>query len=135
MPRKSAEAKMFSVDGSPPRLTAPAGLKSAERKLFEEIANAVAAKHFQPADTSLIVSYVQATLLAHSTAGKPLQVAVFEKACRLQMALATKLRLTPQSRTDPKTQGRMQPPNGIKRPWEIGGPWDDDDVEEEDRKQ
>ena len=131
MPRRSLASKMFvAVDGSPPRLTAPAGLKSAERNLFEELVNAVAARHFQPADTSLIVSYVQATLLAHSTAGNPDQVAVWEKAARLQMALATKLRLTPQSRTDPKTQGRMQP-NGPK-PWEIGQ--DDDDEIEEARK-
>jgi hypothetical protein len=121
MPRRSAAAKLLAVavDGGPPRLTVPAGLKPAERILFEELVNAVAAEHFLPADTSLIVSYVQATLLAHSTAGHPDQVAVWEKACRLQMALATKLRLTPQSRTDPKTLGRME----VRRyppPWEIG---------------
>ena len=44
-------------------------------------------------------------------------LAVWEKAVRLQAMLATRLRLSPQSRLDPKTVARRQPPLG-PRPWE-----------------
>jgi hypothetical protein len=42
------------------------------------------------------------------------------EATRLQMSLATKLRLTPQSRTDPKTIGRHASP--MERDWRL--PWE-----------
>jgi hypothetical protein len=46
-------------------------------------------------------------------------VAEFDRAARLQALLATKLRLTVQSRTDPKNIGRQRllPPGPL--PWEA----------------
>jgi hypothetical protein len=65
----------------------------------------------------LLVSFVQATLLARRTVRDP-DVTNWEKAARVQMALATKLRLSPQSRLDPKTVARRQPERTGPAPWE-----------------
>jgi hypothetical protein len=93
----------------PPRLIAPAFLESAERSLFEELIAAAAAEHFVPTDLPLIISFVQATVAAQTTAGKPEFIKAWEVATRLQMALATKLRLTPHARMDRSKAGRVFP--------------------------
>jgi hypothetical protein len=95
--------------------------------------------HFVKSDTPLLSAYVQSILLSRSAVkqiGKdPTALALWEKSTRMLATLATRLRLAPQARTDPKTIARMQP-NGLKRPWEIGRtPWEDDDDIEEARKQ
>ena len=48
----------------------------------------------------------------------PSKIMLWEKAVRMQATLATRLRLSPQSRVDPKTVGRLQVSHG-PRPWEI----------------
>lgn len=122
--RKSAAANLvvINVDGKPPKLTPPAFLNEAERTLFLELIDATDTRHFRPTDTPLLVSYVQATLLARSTTHDPQKVATWEKAVRVQVSLATRLRLSPQSRTDPKTIGRQRMPVGPK-PWEMRPTW------------
>ncbi|MGB9394444.1 MAG: hypothetical protein WCB32_06625 [Pseudolabrys sp.] len=86
--------------------------------LFTELVAACDARHFVESDLPLLVSYVQATLLSRSTARDPDKIAIWEKATRMQATLATRLRLAPQSRTDPKTIAR-----GLQRlgpqSWEI----------------
>jgi hypothetical protein len=42
-----------------------------------------------------------------------------QRSTRMTATLATRLRLSPQSRLDPKSVGRMRPYNGPR-------PWDDD---------
>jgi hypothetical protein len=42
----------------------------------------------------------------------------WEKAVRMQAVLATKLRLAPQARVDPKTVGRQTPQRLEPPPWE-----------------
>lgn len=79
--RKSADVVLLNVDGSPPRLTAPAGLSKDERVLFGQIIASRDPRQFVESDLPLLVSYVQATLMAHSTANTK-QVAVWEKAVR-----------------------------------------------------
>ena len=72
------------------------------------------------------MSYVQACLMARSAAKTPTKVAIFERVVRLQAMLATKLRLSPQTRLDPKTLARQYDnfnPNG-PTPWE----WDSNDT-------
>jgi hypothetical protein len=104
------------ANGDHPRLIPPAFLKSDERSLFEEIVGTVASTHFVPSDLPLLVSFVQWTVLARRMAGKPDQLETWEKATRVQMSLATKLRLTPQTRIDPKTLARHQP-SPYPPPW------------------
>jgi hypothetical protein len=60
---------------------------------------------------------VQATLMSRQTAGDQKQIDVWAKATKVQAMLATKLRLTPSSRIDPKTLARMQPKRH-HQPWE-----------------
>ncbi|WP_271605653.1 hypothetical protein [Bradyrhizobium sp. CCBAU 11434] len=72
--------------------------------------------HLTRADMPLIVSYVQACLLAQSLARKPSQRAEWERAVKLQMALARSLRLTVQARVHPRSIGRNLPFDG-ERPW------------------
>jgi hypothetical protein len=104
--------------GSPSRLEPPANLRKAERALFSELVEATDPRHFRQTDLPLLISFVQATLLARSAAHNPDKVDIWEKAVRVQASLATRLRLSPQSRTDPKTIGRQQLHVG-PRPWET----------------
>jgi hypothetical protein len=96
-------------------------LTTAERTLFAELIGACDARHFVRSDLPLLISYIQATLLARRLAVKlskndPSVVASWERADRVQAMLATRLRLAPQARTDPKTIARMQQ-NGTA-PWQ-----------------
>ena len=112
--RQSAAANLvpLSVDGRPPRLTTPPGLRTDEQTLFNELVGACDPRHFVKSDIPLLISYVQSTLLSRDAAAKlendPRLVAVWEKATRMQATLATRLRLAPQARTDPKTIARQQ---------------------------
>jgi hypothetical protein len=57
----------------------------------------------------LLASLAQATNLSRRTARDPSKAAVWERATRMQMALARSLRMTPQSRIDARAAGRQQP--------------------------
>jgi hypothetical protein len=75
-----------------------------------------------PSDLPLLVSYVQATLLSRqAVAGASTDaaaLALWEKATRMQATLATRLRLSPQARLDPKTLACQDLP--LRRlPWMI----------------
>jgi hypothetical protein len=110
------------VDGTPPRLAAPKGLTKVERTAFTALVNACDPRHFVEADLPLLVSFVQATLLARMLAKDASKISQWDKVVRAQMALARSLRLTPQSRTDPKTLARAYDnfdPNATP-PWEGG---------------
>ena len=105
--RKSADVLTFpATDDSRPRITAPSSLTKSERMLFTELA--ADAGHLVQADAPLLASYVQAVLLSRQAARNPGAIDQWQKVTRVMMSLATKLRLTAQSRTDPKTLTRQQ---------------------------
>ena len=114
--RSAASLAVINVTGTPPRPSPPPGLTKAERTLFAELV--AASKHLTESDSQLLVSFAQATLTAQRAARDPSKIDAWERAVRVQAMLATKLRLSPQSRTDPKTVGR-----GLQRvgpqPWEL----------------
>jgi hypothetical protein len=121
--RKSlAELGTLRVTGEPARLDAPAHLSDPERVLFVELVAACSPRHFVPSDLPLLVSYVQATVLSRqaiaTAATQPASLALWEKATRMQATLATRLRLSPQARLDPKTVGRQELPLA-RPPWLI----------------
>jgi phage terminase small subunit len=128
--RKSAEAlSVIPINGKPNRLQPPESLSEAERKVFVDLVTACEPQHFRPADLPLLVRYVEACILADQAAeqlrlgavidGKPSPwVTIQEKAVRAMVALSMRLRLSPQSRIDPKTLGRQQGYVGPK-PWEL----------------
>jgi hypothetical protein len=70
-----------------------------------------------PSDLPLIVSYCQATVMARRVVRDPRYAATWERFVRVQGMLATRLRLAPQARSDPKTILR-QIPNRGPVPWE-----------------
>jgi hypothetical protein len=111
--KSSAELVAFPVIEHRPQITPPS-LTKAERSLFTELA--AGAEHLRPTDAPLLASYVQATIASRQSGRDPSKVDVWEKATRLQMSLATKLRLTAQSRTDTRTVGRQGPPG--PHPWD-----------------
>jgi hypothetical protein len=113
--RKSASVLAFpAIEAPRPRLNPPQGLTKAERSLFAEIADS--AQHLMPTDAPLLASYVQATIASRRSARDPSKADHWERATRLQATLATKLRLTPQARCDPKKLGRQEPSGPA--PWE-----------------
>jgi hypothetical protein len=110
--RPSSVVTFPIVDGSPSRLQPPASLRKAEAAIFAQVINACSPHHFDERDLPLLISYVQATVMAHRMAGHPDKAAIWERATRLQMALATKLRITPQARMD-RTLAHLQPGNTV----------------------
>ena len=92
--RKSAASNLVQQTEAQPRLSPPPNLTNEERALFNEIVNATAPTHFVKSDTLLLVSLVQATLLARRAATAMHrdadEVVIFEKAIKLQGMLATR---------------------------------------------
>jgi len=107
----------IDLTGKPSRLTPPSSLNDDEQALFSELVGACDASHFRESDLPLLISYIQATLISRAAAHDPDRIVLWEKATRMQATLATRLRLSPQSRIDPKTIGRQQPRPG-PFPWD-----------------
>jgi hypothetical protein len=116
--RSAASLTMVNVDGRPSRLEPPAYLSEAESKLFVAIVGSCAPEQFIESDLPLLVSFIQATLMARDTVYAANKITLWEKAVRAQAMLATKLRLTPHSRIPAKTVGR-QPQYSGPQPWEM----------------
>jgi phage terminase small subunit len=124
MPRKSAAAlSVIAVDGKPPRLLPPSSLSEAERKVFNQLVAACEPAHFRKSDLPLLCRYCESIVTADQAAlelrqgavidGKPSPwLAVQREAIKAMVALSMRLRLSPQSRLDPKTVGRKQPYTG-----------------------
>ncbi len=96
----------------------PATLKAPEARIFREVVASCAVNHFRKAD---ITAFATATHLSRFYADQIGETETafknWEAAVRLQISLATKLRITPQSRYDPKTIARNEPSDG-PAPWE-----------------
>ena len=115
--RSAATLVAIDLTGKPSRLTPPSSLNDDEQALFSELVGACDASHFRESDLPLLISYIQATLISRAAAHDPDRIVLWEKATRMQATLATRLRLSPQSRIDPKTIGRQQPHPG-PFPWD-----------------
>jgi hypothetical protein len=89
--RSGAALAVVNVTGEPDRLQAPAYLNDAERECFVELIDVCSQRHFVASDEPLLVSFVQATLLARRTAHDPEKYATWTQAVRTQAMLATRL--------------------------------------------
>lgn len=121
MPRKSVASIVgVVVNGDPQRLAPPKTLSDDERRVFVELVGACNPRHFVASDLPLLVAFVQAIALSQQSieAARSNDNALtrWERSTRLMATLATRLRLSVQSRVDPKTLGRMPPPKGAT-PW------------------
>lgn len=117
--RKSAASfELPHLAGAELRLSTPPDLTAEEAELFDELVAATSAKHFRVSDVPLLISFVQATLAARAVARDPAQTKAWEGAVRVQAMLANRLRLSPQSRSDPKTVARENYDSGLRKPWD-----------------
>jgi hypothetical protein len=109
--RKSfAELSVISFNQHVSPLKPPSNLTPNEARIFREVISSNPATLFHKSDSPLLVSYVQAIDLGHAAKKgalkNPKLAHVWERATRVQSILATKLRLTPRSRTDTKMLSR-----------------------------
>jgi hypothetical protein len=117
--RKSAEIlSVPNAAGRPSRLDPPDYLSKPAKTVFNDIVMSVDAEHFRECDVPLIASLAHATLMARTMAKNPTKIDQWEKAVRTQAMLSTRLRLTPQSRIDPKTVGRKPHVRTGPLPWD-----------------
>jgi P27 family predicted phage terminase small subunit len=101
---------MTPIPHAPQRLRPPADLPAAETEIFISVVGGVDQQNFRPSDLPLLVEYCTAAVQAReaaaqlrregSTIGRHINplIAVQEKSVRAMAMLATKLRLSPQSR-------------------------------------
>lgn len=136
MARKSAASLSIIPQGVATPPPAPQDLSEAETALWVEIVESKPVDWFGPDSIPVLKEYVRASLLCDVLAakvkraiegGEDEQVTVNvvklfldmrDKEARRAVSLATKLRLTPQSRYGPRTAERQNAKAGGKRPWQ-----------------
>jgi phage terminase small subunit len=109
----AAELALQPIDGGASRpLQPPSELTASERKTFAEIVSTVKVGHLHPVDAKLLGLYVQALSLGRRTGedaeqdpgnASPALIRMYDAATRRVCSLATKLRLTPISRSPQKS--------------------------------
>lgn len=115
--RKSQGALTVISGDSParisPRISPPETLLPAVRDEFIKIVNSLVPEHFRESDATLLARYCQ-VLVACNNAG---DTSEFCQLTKLQISLATKLRLCPSTRGHPRTTANQLCDNRSK-PWE-----------------
>jgi hypothetical protein len=117
-----AKVQVISVNPDANRLRPPPKLRGRERDLFVELVASNPPKHFRPSDMPLLLQYVASATLAEKALAQLRRqpvidggnrtspwLVVFEKASRASIALAMRLRLSPQSRSDPRSVREQGP--------------------------
>jgi len=128
--RKSAASNVVSIAaiGIRPTLTPCRPLSRSEKRVFDLVAKEH--QHLRAIDAPLLTGFVIACAQMFTTK----DASDFEKMARVALSFATRLRLSPQSITQPRTLGRhyadAAESSGLPKPWEMP---DDDDNEEEDK--
>src|SRR5262245_34293799 len=107
-PGRKTTADLTVIPAAPRghRLASPPDLEPAAAKLFREIVASCPPSHFVASDQRLLAVYCSALLISQRAAQDPSQMQAWERATRLVAQLATKLRLCPSARSDPKTVAR-----------------------------
>lgn len=122
MPRKSqASLSVLAIVPRANRLKPPPAMSEPARSAFIDLVSSCKPGHFQQSDMTLLVRYVEASILADRaeehlrTEGAVIAgrvspwIVVQEKAVRALTALSMRLRLSPQAR-QPNNSGTRQPP-------------------------
>ena len=94
---------MVPIAAARERVQRPADLTKNERQLFDNLV--ATCSHFKQSDFPLLISFVQASLLAqqHRNPKSADEARIWHTAIKAQSLLATKLRLAPNTRLDRKT--------------------------------
>jgi phage terminase small subunit len=118
--KSAAQLAAPPINGGQPRLEPPEFLSETERKLFVELIEACAPEHFVRSDLPLLTAFVQAIELSRSAIRRvgddPTALQTWERAVKVVATLATRLRLSPQSRSEPRSVARHLP-SALPRPW------------------
>jgi phage terminase small subunit len=139
--RKSAASfERLVIDARFNRLQPPDGLDPSIEQRFANIVASCDPQHFVPSDVSLLVQFCEADLLCDRAAAEIRRggavladgrvspwITVQEKGVRAIVALATKLRLAPSARLDPKTVARRTErwtPDRLRNPLWFDGEGD-----------
>jgi hypothetical protein len=107
MPRPGVNASnVVPLDASKsrPKLTPIGSLTANERRVFDHTAREN--RHLKRADIPMLELY--ATAYSRAVAAKRKGVQQWERESRVMMAFGTKLRLTPQATTEPRTVARRR---------------------------
>ena len=109
----SNELAVIPLPTAARRLDPPSHLTQDEASLFREVVASCPPTQFVASDLPTVVAYIQAILTARRSmrglTGRklnPMIIQLWDRAVKQQAMLATKLRLAPQSRVDPKVLGR-----------------------------
>jgi hypothetical protein len=132
MSRKSADAQATQVAGTiGTRLPAPVGLSSAESTLWRAVVDSKPAVWFGPDSAPVLAEYVRAVVMCDTLASRlrhvlaggtiddvRLVLGLRDKESRRAALLATKLRLTQQSRYTPQSAATADTRATGRRPWD-----------------
>jgi hypothetical protein len=114
----AAELSVVSLRPGTQALRPPEDAPADVVKLFRSVVANCPPGHLAQSDVPLIISFCTATLLAtkaaKASAKNPDMVSTWERAVRVQTTVATKLRLTPHSRTHPLTTARRMRDRTLK---------------------
>jgi len=124
----AAALSVIDVDDHSTPPAPPASLSEPEREMFATIIAGCDTGHFRQTDLPLLSRYCEAAVLAEQAAlelrngavvdGKPSPwIVIQEKCVRAMVSLSMRLRLSPQSRLDPKSLARQLPHSG-PQPWD-----------------
>jgi phage terminase small subunit len=118
-----ADLSVVPIDVARRPIEPPADLKPKEAEIFRQVVASCDANHFRKSDIPIVTAFATATHLSRFYADRIGEsegaFTQWEKASRLQISLATKLRLTPQARAHPATVARMPDPHTPgEAPWE-----------------
>jgi phage terminase small subunit len=119
----AAELSVVQLRPGANALRPPDDLPANVVKAFRAVVANSASGHLRPCDVPLIVSYAEATLIARKAARcalknpDPEMLAMWDRAVRAQIALATKLRMTPHSRSHPLRTARKLRDHAPPPPW------------------
>jgi hypothetical protein len=122
MPRKSHAALSLvhpRVDGHPTYVSPSPHLSPAHRKIFTDVVRTMPPEHFRDCDVPILMRFVEAIAMCER-AGREMEVTggpvvdgvvntwfgVYQKSAWTVSIIATRLRMTPHARRDPKTVAR-----------------------------
>lgn len=134
MPRRSAASLSLVPPGQPiPLARVPVGLSEGEAALWVEVVESKPADWFGADSLPVLREYVRAAVMCDTLAtvvadtikrGDPDEIKsvldIRDKESRRSVSLATKLRLTPQSKYGPRAADTADRKVAGKRPWQSG---------------
>jgi hypothetical protein len=131
MPRRSADSLSIIPRLPANRVATPAGLSKKERDLWRAVVDSKPAEWFGPDSAPVLTEYVRAAVLCDQLArmvdralkgqGADLKTALDlrDREARRMASLATKLRLTNQSRYTPQAASTANAKAAGSRPWQA----------------